>query len=156
MRQAARLLQQAEELTLRAKRGIELSTGEKIAAPHHYRRLEERLRRAQRANKKRLARNIAAKVANARKDYLHKASARIALAHGVIVVGNVSSEKLARTRMAKSVLDASWSTLRNQLAYKAMRHGARYIEVDEAFTSQTCSTCGAQPEGRPRGIAGLE
>jgi putative transposase len=133
-----------------------LSTGEKIAAPHHYRRLEERLRRAQRANKKRLARNIAAKVANARKDYLHKASARIALAHGVIVVGNVSSEKLARTRMAKSVLDASWSTLRNQLAYKAMRHGARYIEVDEAFTSQTCSTCGAQPEGRPRGIAGLE
>lgn len=90
------------------------------------------------------------------KDYLHKASTRIALAHSVIVVGNVSSSKLARTRMAKSVLDAGWSTLRNQLSYKAMRHGGTYIEVNEAYTSQTCSTCGATPEGRPKGIAGLE
>lgn len=133
-----------------------LSTGEKIEAPRHYRRLEERLGKAQRANKKRLARNIAAKIANARKDHLHKASARISLAYGVIAVGNVSSEKLARTRMAKSVLDAGWSTLRKQLSYKAIRHGGMYVEVDEAYTSQTCSACGSLPEGRPRGIAGLE
>jgi putative transposase len=133
-----------------------LSTGEKIEAPRHYRKLEARLGNAQRARKKRLARAIAVKIANARKDYLHKASARIALAHSVIVVGNVSSSRLARTRMAKSVLDAGWSTLRNQLSYKALRHGGTYIEVDEAYTSQTCSACGALPEGRPRGIAGLE
>jgi IS605 OrfB family transposase len=132
-----------------------LSTGEKIATPQHYRRLESRLGKAQRANKRRLARNIAAKIANARKDYLHKASARIALAHGVIVVGNVSSTDLARTRMAKSVLDAGWSTLRKQLSYKAMRHGGRYVEVDEAYTTQVCSACGALPEGRPKGIADL-
>lgn len=133
-----------------------LSTGDKIEAPRHYRRHEERLGKAQRARKKRLARNIAAKIANCRKDHLHKASARIALAHGVIFVGNVSSEKLARTRMAKSVLDAGWSTLRNQLEYKALRHGSKFIEVNEAYTSQTCSACGSRPEGRPRGIAGLE
>jgi len=133
-----------------------LSTGEKIKAPRHYRRLEEMLGKAQRANKKRLARNISAKIANQRKDHLHKASARIALAHSVIVVGNVSSKKLARTKMAKSVLDAGWSMLRNQLAYKAIRHGARFVEVNEAYTSQTCSACGALPEGRPKGIAGLE
>jgi len=132
-----------------------LSTGEKIAAPQHFRRSAERFGKAQRANKKRLARNIAAKIANQRKDHLHKASARIALAHGVIAVGNVSSKKLSRTRMAKSVLDAGWSTLRNQLSYKAMRHGGTFIEVNEAHTSQTCSTCGALPEGRPKGIAGL-
>jgi putative transposase len=132
-----------------------LSTGEKIAAPKHYRRFEEKFGKAQRAHKKRLARNIAAKISNARKDHLHKASARIALTHGVIFVGNVSSSKLARTKMAKSVLDAGWSTLRNQLSYKAMRHGGRMIEVDERFTSQVCSACGALPEGRPRGIADI-
>lgn len=133
-----------------------LSTGEKIAAPQHFRRMAEKYGKAKRARKKRLARNIAAKIANARKDHLHKASARIALAHGVICVGNVSSSKLARTRFAKSVLDAGWSTLRNQLSYKAIRHGGTYIEVNEAYTSQTCSTCGSLPEGRPKGIAGLE
>lgn len=133
-----------------------LSTGEKIAAPQHFRKQADKYGKAQRANKQRLARNIAAKIANQRKDHLHKASARIALAHGVIVVGDVSSKKLARTRMAKSVLDAGWSTLRTQLSYKAMRHGGRYIEVNEAYTSQTCSTCGTLPEGRPKGIAGLE
>jgi len=133
-----------------------LSTGEKIEVPRHYRRLESKFGMAQRARKKRLVRNIAAKIANARKDHHHKVSARIALAHSVICVGNVSSEKLARTRMAKSVLDAGWSTLRKQLSYKALRHSGTYIEVDEAYTSQTCSACGTLPEGRPKGIAGLE
>lgn len=132
-----------------------LSTGEKIKAPRHYRKLEARLGKAQRANKKRLARNIAAKIANQRKDHLHKASARIAKAHGIIAVGNVSSSKLAKTKMAKSVLDAGWSTLRTQLSYKAMRHGGRFIEVNEAYTTQVCSQCGALPDERPKGIADL-
>jgi IS605 OrfB family transposase len=132
-----------------------LSTGETIEAPRHYRRLQERLGSAQRARKKRLTRNIAVKIANCRKDHLHKASARIALSHDLIFVGNVSSSKLARTRLAKSVLDAGWSTLRNQLSYKAIRHGGRMIEVDERMTTQVCSACGDKPEGRPKGIAGL-
>ena len=133
-----------------------LSTGEKIEAPRYYRRHEQRLAKAQRANKKRLIRAISAKIANCRKDHLHKASARIALVHDVIFVGNVSSKKLARTKMAKSVLDAGWFTFRTQLSYKALRHGGRCIEVNEAYTSQTCSACGSMPEGRPKGIAGLE
>lgn len=133
-----------------------LSDGEKIAAPRHYRRLEQKLAAAQRARKKRLVRSIAARIGNQRKDHLHKASARIALAHDIIVVGDVSSSKLARTNMAKSVLDAGWSTFRKQLSYKAMRHGGRYIEVNEAYTTQTCSACGSIPQGRPEGIADLE
>lgn len=132
-----------------------LSTGERIENHKHYRRLEARIGVAQRANKKRLVKALHAKIANARKDQLHKASADIAKRHGVIVVGNVSPSKLARTNMAKSVLDAGWSTLRKQLSYKALRHGGTFIEVDEAYTSQTCSACGALPEGRPKGIAGL-
>lgn len=132
-----------------------LSTGEKIEAPQHYRRLQEKYASARRAGKKRMAQSIAAKIANARKDHLHKVSASIASTYGVIVVGNVSSSKLARTWLAKSVLDAGWSLLRQQLSYKAIRHGGRYIEVNEHLTSQTCSSCGALPKGRPEGIAGL-
>jgi transposase len=57
--------------------------------------------------------------------------------------------------MAKSVLDAGWSSFRSQLAYKAVKHGAWFEEVNESFTTQTCSDCGALPDSRPRGIAGL-
>lgn len=89
------------------------------------------------------------------RDHLHKLSTYIARSHRAIFVGNVSSSQLARTRLSKSVLDASWSAFRNQLRYKASRHGGVYLEVDERFTTQTCSSCGALPPERPRGIAGL-
>ena len=64
--------------------------------------------------------------------------------------GNVNAGGLARTRLAKSVLDAGWSQLRSQLHYKAVRHGVEYIEVDERLTTQVCSACGARggPQGR--------
>lgn len=132
-----------------------LSDGTKIENPRHYRRLEERLGAAQRAGKKKLARSIHQRVRNARKDQLHKVSADIARHHDVIVVGDVSASKMARTRMAKSVLDAGWSELRNMLRYKAMRHNGVMIEVDERMSTQTCSSCGSLPPERPRGIAGL-
>lgn len=132
-----------------------LSTGEKIENPRWFRALEDRLGKAQRARKKRLARNIASKIRNARGDFLHKLSARIAKDHDLIFVGDVSPSKLSRTRMAKSVLDAGWYSFKQQLTYKAIRHGGRCIEVNEAWTSQTCSSCGALPPERPRGIAGL-
>lgn len=132
-----------------------LSDGSKIENHRHYRRLEEKLGRAQRAGKKRQARNIHQKIKNARRDQLHKISAEIAKAHDVIVVGDVSASKLARTKMAKSVLDAGWSDLKNMLRYKAIRHNGVMIEVDERMSTQTCSSCGCLPPERPRGIAGL-
>jgi hypothetical protein len=65
-------------------------------------------------------------------------------------VGNVNSCGLARTSLAKSVLDAGWSQLRSHLRYKALRHGGEYIEVDERFSTQVCSACAARggPQGR--------
>lgn len=133
-----------------------LSDGCKLAAPRLYRASEERLATAQRARKapKRI-RNIHAKVANRRKDYLHKASAEIAKKYGLIVVGDVSPKRLAKTNMAKSVLDAGWAGFKSMLSYKAIRHGGRMIEADERWTTQTCSVCGAVPKQRPKGIAGL-
>src|SRR6516165_3867580 len=131
------------------------STGEKITNLRIGRKHAAALARAQRAGRKNRVRAIHAKIERARKHYLHEISTRLVREYGLIVVGNVSATKLARTRMAKSVLDAGWSTLRHQLRYKAMRHGARYVEVDERWSSQLCSACGCLPLSRPKGIAQL-
>lgn len=130
-----------------------LSTGEKIANPRHYASEEAALGNAQRAGKKRLARNIHARIENRRRDALHKLSHRIVRDFDRITVGGVNAAALAKTSMARSVTDASWSTFRTMLAYKAIGHGARYAEVDEAFTTQTCSDCGLI--GGPKGREGL-
>jgi IS605 OrfB family transposase len=132
------------------------SNGYKIENPRSYRQLETKLATAQRAGKKKRTRNIHAKIKNVRKDFLHKATAKLAVDNKLIVVGNVNSTKLAKTNMAKSVYDAGWGMFRDMLRYKASRHGAEYRVVNEAFTTQTCSQCGnrATP-GRPKGIAGL-
>ncbi|MGH8287170.1 MAG: RNA-guided endonuclease InsQ/TnpB family protein [Steroidobacteraceae bacterium] len=130
-----------------------LSTGEKIEAPRHFLRHAKALATAQRAGNKRRARAIHAKIAHCRRHFLHGVSARLVRENHRIVVGNVNSAALARTRMAKSVLDAGWSMLREQLRYKALRHGARYVEADERWTTQVCSGCGAV--SGPKGIAHL-
>jgi putative transposase len=129
------------------------SDGTTVPVLRHYRRYQAVLAVAQRARNKRRIVAIHAKIANARRHHLHEQSTRITRENALIVVGNVNAAKLAKTRMAKSVLDAGWSTFRNQLRYKASRHGARYVEADERLTSQTCSDCGAV--SGPKGIAGL-
>jgi putative transposase len=127
-----------------------LSTGEKIEAPRLYRKYERALAIAQRAGHKPRVRAIHAKIANCRRHFLHALSARLVRENRRICVGNVNSSGLAGTSLAKSVLDAGWSQLRSQLRYKAIRHGAEYIEVDERLTTQVCSACGAcgGPKGR--------
>ena len=112
-----------------------ISTGEKIEHPRWYRRVEQRIATAQ------------------RNDHLHKVSTRLAQSNGAIFVGNVSAAGLAKTNMAKSVLDADWSTFRRQLEYKALRHLALFAEVNEAYSTQTCSECGLL--GGPKGLVGL-
>ena len=67
-----------------------LSTGEKVEVPKFYRRSEQRLATVQRARKTKRARAIHAKIANRRKDFLHKASAKLAKEYGFIFVGGVS------------------------------------------------------------------
>ena len=132
-----------------------LSTGEKIEAQRIYRGAEQALAVAQRAGKKRRAKAIHAQIANRRNDFHHQLSTRIVREFDYIAVGNVCAARLVRTTMAKSVLDAGWSSFRSQLAYKAVKHGAWFEEVSESHTTQTCSDCGALPDSRPRGIAGL-
>jgi len=132
-----------------------LSDGSKIEAIRHYQKYATALAVAQRAGNKRRARAIHAKIANARRHHLHERTTELVRNNQFIAVGNVSPSKLAKTRMAKSILDASWAMLKAQLCYKARRHNAVFIEVDECFTSQTCSCCGTIPDSSPKGMGAL-
>jgi putative transposase len=126
---------------------------ESVQARRFYRDLEPKLATAQRAGKKDRVKTIHAKIANRRKDQLHKLSTRLVKNYGVIVVGNVSSSKLVQTKMAKSVLDSGWSAFKTQLGYKSRWAEAVFKEVNESFSTQDCSACGTR--AGPKGLDGL-
>jgi putative transposase len=100
-----------------------LSDGKKIAAPQFYRKSEEGLATSQRAKKSKRTKAIHREIANRRKDFLHKESNKLTKQYGLIVVGNVSPSKLAKTKMAKSIYDVSWSDFKTKLSYKSVRNG---------------------------------
>lgn len=131
------------------------SDGRRIEAPRIYRQYEQRLATAQRAGNKRRAKAIHAKVKNCRRDFMHKATAALVRENALIAVGNVSSVRLAKTRMAKSVFDAGWSMFRSQLRYKCQQAKVAYLDVDEKFTTQACSCCGVIPDSSPKGMSAL-
>ncbi|MGE8367180.1 RNA-guided endonuclease InsQ/TnpB family protein [Cupriavidus sp.] len=130
-------------------------SGEKFEPKQWYRDSEAALGIAQRARKKKRVKAIHAKIANQRKDAIHKETSALVRKHAAIFVGNVNAKALAKTNMAKSVLDASWTTFRTQLKYKAIRQCVVFAEVNEAFSTQTCSCCGVIPPSSPKGRAGL-
>jgi putative transposase len=131
------------------------SDGTSFDMPRWYRLSEQALGVAQRANKKRRIKAIHAKIGNQRKDAIHKETCALVSKHAAIFVGNVNAKALAKTSMAKSVHDAAWTTFRTQLKYKAIRRCVVFAQVNEAFSTQTCSSCGTLPDSRPKGIAGL-
>ena len=131
------------------------SNGRKFEPKRWYRESETALGIAQRANKKRRVKAIHARISNQRKNALHQETSRLVKEHAAIFVGNVSAKSLAKTSMAKSVLDAAWTTFRTQLKYKALRHCVVFEEINEAYSTQTCSCCEEFSPGSPKGRAGL-
>jgi len=127
-----------------------LSTGEKIGNPRPYRTLEAKLGIAQRAHKRRQVTAIHAKIVNQRTDFLYKEALKLVQQFDYIAVGNVNASGLAKTHLAKSVLDAGWSSFRQMLRCKAIEREAWFEEVDERMSTQACSHCGAVggPQGR--------
>jgi len=130
-----------------------LSDGVEFNRENLTKKFENQLAMAQRVRKKKRVTAIHAKIKNKRKDWNHKATTAIVSEYDKVVVGNVSSSKLIKTRMAKSVSDAGWSDFKQMLAYKAIKLGVEMKEVNESFSTVTCSCCGNRTG--PKGEAGL-
>ncbi|WP_214882535.1 MULTISPECIES: IS200/IS605 family element RNA-guided endonuclease TnpB [unclassified Exiguobacterium] len=132
----------------------------KIDNPRFLRKSEEKVKKAQRAlSRKKIgsknrekARLILArrheKIANQRKDFLHKLSKRIVDENQVIVVETLKSNNMMKNhKVAKSIADVSWYEFVRQLEYKCKFYGRTLIKADQWYAStQICSSCGEKGE----------
>jgi putative transposase len=130
-------------LDLGLKDTVATSDGAKLESGRFYRNIEQKIAQAQRRGHKRQAKRLHRRAARRRKDALHRFSRAIVESYQKIYIGDVSSLELAKTRVAKSVLDAGWGMLRAQLHYKGQQAGRSVYIVNERNTTRACSSCGA-------------
>ncbi|MHC5596761.1 MAG: RNA-guided endonuclease InsQ/TnpB family protein [Nostoc sp.] len=137
-----------------------LSTGEVILGSKSYRRFEAKLVLLQwlnrhkvkgSANWKKAQIQIArchAKIANIRKDTLHKLTTLLAKNHGTVVIEDLNvSGMMANRKLAKSIADMGFYEFRRQLTYKCELHGSKLVVIDRWFpSSKTCCNCGIKKE----------
>lgn len=133
-----------------------LSTGEKIAAPNTFRKHEAKLAKRQRrlakkqkgsANRKKARLKVAklhAKIADSRKDFLHKLSTRLINENQVIAIETLAVSNMQKNRhLAKSISDAGWAEFVRQLEYKSHWYGRTLVGIDRWYpSSKRCSDCG--------------
>jgi putative transposase len=130
------------------------SEGETVSIPQHYRKAQKRLRVIQKrvsrrkkgSNRRQKAvkqlRKQHKKVADKRKDFHFKTANLLLSKYDVIAHEDLNVKGLARTRLAKSVLDAGWSSFLSILTNKAVNAGLLVVPVSAHNTSQDCSNCG--------------
>jgi putative transposase len=135
---------------------VTLSTGEKIANPRYERRDRARLAKAQRelsrkqkgsANREKARVKVArvhARIADRRRDFLHKLSTRLVRENQAVVIEDLSVRNMTRNHsLARAVSDAAWSELRDMLEYKCDWYGRELVVTDRWFpSSKACSACG--------------
>jgi putative transposase len=140
-------------IDLGLKDGAVTSDGARCEKNRFYRGIEQKIAQAQRRGHRRQAKRLHRRAANRRRDALHKFSRQLVNQYQKIVVGDVSSTQLVKTRLAKSVLDAGWGMLKACLQYKGQQAGRFVQVVSERNTSRTCSLCGSLTG--PQGVNGL-
>ncbi len=147
-----------------------LSDGQVIEPLNSFKKLEKKLAKAQRrlAKKKKFSSNwkkqkkkinkIYTAIANARNDFLHKTSTRIANENQVVVIEDLKVANMSRSAkgtkvepgrnvaaksgLNKSILDQGWGNFRLILDYKLAWLGGMLIPVNPRNTSRTCGQCG--------------
>ena len=133
---------------------VALSTGKTVPRPNWTKRAAKGLRRRQRAlarckrgsgvraKRKAALAKFHERIANRRRDALHKLSRDLVNSFGRIAVEDLNIKGLARGMLAKHVNDAAWAQLVSMLDYKAANAGSQIVKVDPRGTSQTCPECG--------------
>jgi putative transposase len=147
---------------------VTLSTGEKITNPRHERRDRLRLAKAQRnlsrkakgsANRQKARVKVArmhARIADRRRDHLHKLTTRLVRENQAVVIEDLSVRNMVRNHsLARAISDAAWSDLRGMLEYKCGWYGRDLIVIDRWYpSSKLCSACGVISEKMPLSIRG--
>jgi putative transposase len=135
---------------------VTLSTGERVTNPKHERRDRERLAKAQRrlarkakgsANRAKAKVKVArvhARIADRRRDHLHKLSTRLVRENQTVVIEDLTVRNVVRNHsLARAISDAAWRELRGMLEYKCQWYGRDLIVIDRWYpSSKTCSGCG--------------
>lgn len=136
------------------------SKGEKANYPRFYRVMLDRLAKAQRVlsrrtkgssrwHKQRICvAKLHEKVANQRKNFLHRQSKQLANTYDGVVIETLNMKGMSRAlNFGKSVADNSWGMFTTFLKYKFEGQGKRFIQIDKWFPStKTCSACGNEKE----------
>jgi IS605 OrfB family transposase len=133
-----------------AKTGGELRNKQKT-----YRRLAKKQKgSAKRAKAKLRVARLHARIADCRRDFLHKLSTRLINENQVIAIESLAVSNMQKNRcLAKSIGDASWSEFVRQLAYKAHWYGRTLVGIDRWYpSSKRCSDCGHTAPKMPLNI----
>ncbi|MFB6367974.1 RNA-guided endonuclease InsQ/TnpB family protein, partial [Paenibacillus elgii] len=91
------------------------------------------------------------RIANQRKDFLHKESHRLAKRYDCVVIEDLNMKGMSQAlHFGKSVADNAWGMFTTFLQYKLEEQGKRLIRIDKWFpSSKTCSSCGQVKESLP-------
>ena len=142
------------------------SHGEPVDNPRYFERDEHELAIAQRklARKRKGSKNrekarlkvarIHARIADRRKDWLHKLTTRLIRENQVVCAESLAVKAMVRNRaLAKAIHDVGWGELIRQLSYKAKWYGRTLVEIDQWFpSSKLCHACGHRMDRMPLSV----